>query len=118
VAVADSGRGLPEDFDPCASKGLGMQVVVLLVKQLHGTLGIDRAWEGARFAVTLPIPPAQERVAKTTAPSVKPSAASCPAPRGSRKAMAEARTPMTGTAMVPIAATEAGRRASAANQLR
>jgi two-component sensor histidine kinase len=118
IAVADSGAGLSEDFDPTASKGLGMQVVILLVKQLHGRLSIDRAWAGARFVVTVPLPPVHDRVAKTTAPSVKASAATCPAPSGSRRATADATTPMTGTAMVPIAATEAGRRASAANQLR
>ena len=38
-------------------------------------------------------------------------------PSGSCSASAEATTPITGTAMVPIAATEAGSRASAANQL-
>ena len=57
------------------------------------------------------------RVASATPASVNTSAAICPAPSGSCSATAEATTPMTGTAMVPIAATEAGRRASAANQL-
>jgi hypothetical protein len=57
------------------------------------------------------------RVASTTAASVKISAVICPAPSGSWSAIADATTPMTGTAMVPIAATEAGRRARAANQL-
>jgi hypothetical protein len=42
VMVSDGGRGLPEDFDPRLSKGLGMQVVSLLVKQLHGALAIGR----------------------------------------------------------------------------
>ena len=37
--------------------------------------------------------------------------------RGSCSAIADATTPITGTAMVPIAATDAGSRASAANQL-
>lgn len=54
VEVSDQGHGLPEDFDPKACKGLGMQVVVLLVKQLHGVLAIDRTWAGARFVVTIP----------------------------------------------------------------
>ncbi len=57
------------------------------------------------------------RVASTTPASVKISAAIWPGPSGSCSASAEATTPITGTAMVPIAATEAGRRASAANQL-
>jgi two-component sensor histidine kinase len=55
VSVSDQGRGLPADFDPQASKGLGMEVVGLLVKQLHGTLRIDRDWAGARFIVTMPV---------------------------------------------------------------
>jgi signal transduction histidine kinase len=32
-----------------------VQVAALLVRQLRGTLGIDRAWAGARFIVTVPI---------------------------------------------------------------
>jgi two-component sensor histidine kinase len=120
VMVSDGGRGLPEDFDPRLSKGLGMQVVGLLVKQLHGALAVDRAWRGARFIVTMPLPGTcdQDRVASTTAPSVKKSAAIWTGPSGSCSATAEVTTPMTGTAMVPIAATDAGSRASAANQLR
>jgi two-component sensor histidine kinase len=118
VTVSDGGSGLPEDFDPRAVKGLGMQVVGLLVKQLRGTLSIDRSWRGARFVITIPLPANQERVARVTAASVKTSAAIWPGPSGSCSATAEAITPMTGTAMVPIAATEAGSRASAANQLR
>ena len=55
------------------------------------------------------------RVASATPASVKMSAAICPAPSGSPSATAEVTTPITGTAMVPIAATEAGSRASAAN---
>jgi two-component sensor histidine kinase len=120
VMVSDGGAGLPQDFDPHVPKGLGMQVVGLLVKQLHGTLAIDRAWHGARFIVTMPLPDTrdQERVASTTAPSVKKSAAIWTGPSGSCSVTAEVKTPMTGTAMVPIAATDAGSRASAANQLR
>ena len=44
-------------------------------------------------------------------------AAIWPTPNGSCSAIAEVVTPITGTAMVPIAATEAGSRDSAANQL-
>jgi len=56
-------------------------------------------------------------VASTTPASVNTSAAIWVSPSGSPSAIADATTPMTGTAMVPIAATDAGRRASAANQL-
>ncbi len=55
LAVADAGQGLAAGFDPNASAGLGMQVVSLLVRQLHGTLEVDRDWPGARFVVTVPI---------------------------------------------------------------
>ncbi|MGA7809672.1 sensor histidine kinase [Bradyrhizobium sp.] len=55
VTVSDFGPGLPGDFDLDASQGLGMQVVGLLVKQLRGTLGVDRDWPGARFVITMPL---------------------------------------------------------------
>ncbi len=58
-----------------------------------------------------------DRVDSTTPASVNTSAAIWPGPSGSCSATAEVTTPMTGTAMVPIAATDAGSRASAANQL-
>ena len=58
-----------------------------------------------------------ERVASTTPASVNTSATIWVTPSGSCSATADATTPITGTAMVPIAATEAGNRASAANQL-
>jgi CheY-like chemotaxis protein len=61
--------------------------------------------------------PGHEQVASTTPPSVKASATICVKPSGSCSAKADATTPITGTAMVPIAATEASSRASAANQL-
>jgi hypothetical protein len=37
VVVSDGGSGLPTEFDLQTSKGLGMQVVLLLVRQLHAT---------------------------------------------------------------------------------
>ena len=58
-----------------------------------------------------------DRVASTTPASVNTSATICVSPSGSPSAIADVTTPITGTAMVPIAATEAGSRASAANQL-
>ncbi len=58
-----------------------------------------------------------DRVASTTPASVNTSATIWISPSGSPSAIAEATTPITGTAMVPIAATDAGSRARAANQL-
>jgi two-component sensor histidine kinase len=55
VVVSDGGRGLPTGFDLQSSKGLGMQVVLLLVRQLHATLEVDPAWAGTRFILTVPV---------------------------------------------------------------
>jgi two-component sensor histidine kinase len=55
IVVSDGGAGLPAGFDMKASKGLGMQVVLLLVRQLHATLEVDPAWPGSRFILTMPL---------------------------------------------------------------
>jgi two-component sensor histidine kinase len=55
VVVSDSGAGLPKEFDLQTSKGLGMQVVLLMVRQLHATLEVDPAWAGTRLIVTVPL---------------------------------------------------------------
>lgn len=54
LTVADHGRGLPKNFDLHSGTGLGMQLVQLLVRQLHGELAIDRNWPGARFTIAIP----------------------------------------------------------------
>jgi len=53
LAVCNEGPALPEDFDPAASRGLGMQIVLALVTQIGAKLQIDRCThcQGARFAV-------------------------------------------------------------------
>lgn len=38
VSVLDEGPGLPGEFDPANSKGLGMQIVMALVKEIGGEL--------------------------------------------------------------------------------
>ncbi|PTY07363.1 hypothetical protein DB347_08665 [Opitutaceae bacterium EW11] len=50
--VADTGCGLPEDFDLRRSRSLGMQLVATLVHQLRGSLEIDRTG-GTRFVLDL-----------------------------------------------------------------
>ncbi|MHC1697805.1 MAG: PAS domain S-box protein [Geobacteraceae bacterium] len=40
LTVADNGVGLPQDFDIATSESLGLQIVTLLTKQLHGTFEI------------------------------------------------------------------------------
>ena len=53
LSVSNDGAGLPEGFDPTASKGLGMTLVSSLVAQICGTLKIDRGDnnDGTRFTV-------------------------------------------------------------------
>jgi two-component sensor histidine kinase len=51
--VIDDGVGLPADFEPETSTGLGMTLVVLLARQLEGSL----TWSsvaGSRFALVFP----------------------------------------------------------------
>lgn len=54
LTVADDGIGLPDEFDPAASRGIGMKLVVGFVCQLGGTLDIRAGTPGATFAVTFP----------------------------------------------------------------
>jgi len=57
LIVCDQGRGLPEDFDPAASRaGLGMKVVGVLAQQLGGsfTAGANPKGRGACLTVTFP----------------------------------------------------------------
>ncbi|GAB5525212.1 MAG: hypothetical protein Roseis2KO_30840 [Roseivirga sp.] len=50
LTVADSGAGLPEDFDFKKAKSLGLRLVRRLAKQLYGS--VDYQWnEGAQFTI-------------------------------------------------------------------
>ncbi len=40
LSVTDEGPGLPPGFKPADSKGLGMTIVLALVKQIGGTLHV------------------------------------------------------------------------------
>ena len=57
LTVCDEGNGLPENFDPDASSGLGMKVVTALAKQLGGqmTAQANPAGKGACFKVVYKI---------------------------------------------------------------
>jgi two-component sensor histidine kinase len=58
LSVSDDGPGLPTGFDPANSKGLGMKIVLSLVKQIDGELHIsagDNA-HGTRFTVVFRSP--------------------------------------------------------------
>ena len=54
LSVSDDGPGLPAGFDPAKSKGLGMKIVLSLVKQIGGELHISSGdnGRGTCFRVT------------------------------------------------------------------
>ncbi len=53
LSVTDRGKGLPKDFDPTKTKGLGMRIVMSLIKQIGGTLRFSsrEGMRGTRFTV-------------------------------------------------------------------
>jgi two-component sensor histidine kinase len=53
LSICDEGEGVPANFDPAASSGLGMKVVGVLAKQLGGKLAVSKnpAGRGACFQV-------------------------------------------------------------------
>ena len=53
LSVIDDGQGLPDGFDPAASKGLGMRIIRSLVRRIGGELRIGRGDrnQGTRFTV-------------------------------------------------------------------
>jgi len=53
LSVSDNGCGIAADFNPHESRGLGIQLVVSLVRQLDGALDIERHG-GSRFLITFP----------------------------------------------------------------
>jgi two-component sensor histidine kinase len=57
VRVTDDGQGLPEGFDPAASEGLGLQIVLtLVVGELGGSLVMGRPADRPGTEVLLTIP--------------------------------------------------------------
>ncbi len=56
VSVRDEGIGLPPDFSPNSSKGLGMRLVNAFASQLGGIIEIRRHDPGAEFVLTFPAP--------------------------------------------------------------
>jgi two-component sensor histidine kinase len=53
LSVSNDGPALPEEFDPAASRGLGMRIVLSFVERIGGELRISRGDNnnGARFTV-------------------------------------------------------------------
>ncbi len=53
LAITDNGVGVPAGFEPSRTRTLGMQIVERLVKQLGGTLRLDRGI-GTRWVIEFP----------------------------------------------------------------
>ena len=54
LCVYDNGRGLPADFDPARSTGLGMRLVLVLARQLGSKLTWHSDALGTEFHLELP----------------------------------------------------------------
>lgn len=54
LTVQDDGPGLPQDFDPKKSSGLGMRLVNGLILQLSGKLEFESGESGTRFTIVMP----------------------------------------------------------------
>jgi two-component sensor histidine kinase len=54
VAIRDDGVGLPEDFDPRTSGGLGLRLIRSLATQIGATARFENIPLGMRFTLTVP----------------------------------------------------------------
>ncbi len=56
IAVADEGRGFPENFDPATSKGLGLKIVSTQARPPSGAaISVDRSVPFARLIVRMAV---------------------------------------------------------------
>lgn len=55
LSVTDEGRGVPADFAPQKSKGLGMRIVSALATQLNAELTVIRLDKGTSFELRVPL---------------------------------------------------------------
>lgn len=55
ISVSDEGQGLPADFDPNKSRGLGMRIVKAFANQLSTKLKFTRLSPGSEFTLLFPI---------------------------------------------------------------
>ena len=58
LTYSDNGAGLPESVTLENSTGFGMQLIRLLVQQIHGHISIERG-KGTVFRITIPLPHAK-----------------------------------------------------------
>ena len=55
ISVRDEGAGLPADFDPGKSRGLGMRIVNAFANQLNTNLKFTRLSPGSEFKLLFPV---------------------------------------------------------------
>jgi two-component sensor histidine kinase len=55
LSIRDDGKGLPPDFDPAASSGLGMRLALMIAKQFGGQLTWSSTGRGSVFEFTVPV---------------------------------------------------------------
>ena len=55
VSVSDDGSSLPQSFDFKTSSGLGMQMIVVLSRQLRAQLDVSRQEAGKSFILKIPV---------------------------------------------------------------
>ncbi len=54
LEVSDDGRGIPLDFDEKASKGMGSQLIRMMIQQLKGTLSVEKG-AGTVYRIEIPM---------------------------------------------------------------
>jgi two-component sensor histidine kinase len=57
LSISDDGPGLPQGFNPAATKGLGMTLITALVKKIGGVLDIGKGDHGQGTRVTVRFAP-------------------------------------------------------------
>jgi two-component sensor histidine kinase len=55
ISVSDEGQGLPADFDPNKSRGMGMRIVKAFANQLNTKLEFTRLSPGSEFSLLFPV---------------------------------------------------------------
>lgn len=55
LRISDNGKGLPADFDPAKTKGLGMRALAGIAQQLHGKLAHSSSKSGTTIDLTFPV---------------------------------------------------------------
>jgi PAS domain S-box-containing protein len=53
ISISDNGKGFPEGFDLSKSRGLGLKLVNILVKQINGKFDV-KSTQGVAFTITFP----------------------------------------------------------------